>query len=172
MRSRVALVAFVAGLVCWPPARADDALDGKIAEAALREARGVLSRELLGHYDVVDLALLRVQAAAGRISPDRAYGLVTAVITFSTRRNATRHPGLNPTMFEAGSAMCRGWLYLHCGVPARYVFEGRLELLLALDAEGSWRAVPPRWRSRSEYPLQGYLLLEGRAKEGYVLFPR
>ena len=60
----------------------------------------------------------------------------------------------------------------HCGVPVGHVFDGRLQLLLAVDRAGSWRAVSPHWRSRREYPLQGYLLLEGRDKEGYVLFPK
>ena len=48
----------------------------------------------------------------------------------------------------------------------------RGEVLLAIDRDGSWRAVSPHWRSRREYALQGYLLLEGREMEGYVLFPK
>jgi hypothetical protein len=32
--------------------------------------------------------------------------------------------------------------------------------------------VATHWRSRREYPPQGYLLLEGREAEGYVLFPK
>ena len=172
MRALAAAITLGAGLVCAASAWPDEALEKRIAEAALREARSVLSRELLGHYDVVDLSVLGLQEPPPRIAPERDYGLRAAVIAFSTRRNATRYPGLNRDMFEPGSAMCQGWLYLHCGVPAGHVFAGRLELLLAVDGEGAWRAVSPRWRSRSEYPLEGYLLLEGRAKEGYVLFPR
>ncbi len=172
MRVLAAAVALVAGLMFAEPAGADEALDRGLAEAAVREARGVLSRELLGHYDVVHLAVVKVQNPPGRVAPERDYGLVTAVVTFRTTRNATRHAGLNRAMFEPGSAMCQGWLYLHCGVPLGHAFDGTLELLLAQDGEGAWRAVSPRWRSRSQYPLQGYLLLEGRAKEGYVLFPR
>ena len=49
--------------------------------------------------------------------------------------------------------------------------EGTLELLMAVDREGSWRAVSPHWRSRRPYALEGYLLLDGRAQEGYVLPP-
>ena len=75
-------------------------------------------------------------------------------------------------MFEPGNAMCQGWLYLHCGVPIGHVFEGKLEVLLAVDRNGTWRAVSPRWRSRRLYSLHGYLLLEGRGEDGYVLFPR
>jgi hypothetical protein len=91
---------------------------------------------------------------------------------FSAKRNTTKHPTLNPNTFEPGNAMCRGWLYLHCGVPIGHVFQGKLELLLAVDRDGSWRAVSPHWRSRRPYPLHGYLLLEGREEEGYVLFPK
>ena len=75
-------------------------------------------------------------------------------------------------MFESGNVMCQGWLYLHCGVPIGHVFEGKLEVLLAIDGNGTWRAVSPHWRSRRLYSLHGYLLLEGREEEGYVLFPR
>jgi hypothetical protein len=54
-----------------------------------------------------------------------------------------KHPSLNAAMFEAGSVMCQGWLYLHCGVAVGHVFEGHLQVLLAIDRDGSWRAVSP-----------------------------
>ena len=152
-------------------ALADEPTDRRITESALREARDILSRELFGHYDVTDLEVLKVETFGDRMHRERDYGLVTVTLRFSTTRNATKHPGLNAVMFEPGNAMCQGWLYLHCGVAAGHVFDGRLNVLLAVDRDGSWRAVSPDWRSRREYPLQGYLLLEGRPKEGYVVFP-
>jgi hypothetical protein len=131
-----------------------------------------MSRELFGHYDITNLVVLRIGAPQDRIHRARDYGLVTVTLGFSTKRNATRHPSLNADMFVPGSAMCQGWLYLHCGVAVGHVFDGHLQVLLAVDRDGSWRAVSPHWRSRREYALQGYLLLEGREKEGYVLFPK
>jgi hypothetical protein len=129
-------------------------------------------RELWGHYDIINLAVLKIEDLRGRISLGHGYGLVKVTLTFSAKRNTTKHPNLNRDMFEPGNAMCQGWLYLHCGVPVGHVFDGKLEVLLAVDRNGSWRAVSPSWRSRSEYSLHGYLLLEGREKEGYVLFPK
>jgi hypothetical protein len=153
-------------------APADDNTDKQITEFALRETRDIISRELFGHYDITNLVVLQIEALPGRIHLGHDYGLVTVRLAFSTKRNATKHPSLSPDMFEPGSAMCQGWLYLHCGVAVGHVFDGRLQLLLAVDRDGSWRAVSPHWRSRKEYSLHGYLLLEGRDKEGYVLFPR
>lgn len=153
-------------------ALADDIADKRIAESALREGREIIAQELFGHYDIANLVVRKIEALEGRGQPGPDYGLVTVTLAFSSGRNTTRHPDLNPRMFEPGSAMCQGWLYLHCGVPVGHVFDGRLRLLLAADRGGSWRAVSPNWRSRREYSLHGYLLLEGREKEGYVLFPR
>lgn len=146
-------------MACFSAALADEQADRKVAEAALQETRGIISRELFGHYDVTDLQVLKIEN-------------LRVTLKFSATRNASRSPSLNPAMFEPGSAMCQDWLYLHCGVPPGHVFEGKLEVLLAAGKDGSWRAVSPRSRSRSRYSLDGYLLLEGREKEGYVLFPK
>jgi hypothetical protein len=158
--------------VCSTSALADENTDRKITESALRETRDIVSRELFGHYDLTNLAVLKIADLQGRVSLGYDYGLVKVTLGFSAKRNTTKHPTLNPNMFEPGNAMCQGWLYLHCGVPIGHVFEGKLELLLAVDRDGSWRAVSPHWRSIMEYALHGYLLLEGREKEGYVLFPK
>jgi hypothetical protein len=158
--------------VCCTSALADEHTDTKITESAFRETRDIISRELFGHYDLTNLAVLRIEDLRGRVSLGHDYGLVKGTLEFSAKRNTTKHPSLNPNMFEPGSAMCQSWLYLHCGIPIGHVFEGKLELLLAVDRDGSWRAVSPHWRSRRQYPLHGYLLLEGREKEGYVLFPK
>ena len=138
----------------------------------MREARDIIASELSGHYDLTQLAVLKSEEVPGRVSLGQDYGLVKATLEFSAKRNTTKHPTLNPRMFEPGSAMCQDWLYLHCGVPVGHVFEGRLEVLLAANRDGSWRAVSPHWRSRRQYSLHGYLLQEGREKEGYVLFPK
>ena len=143
-----------------------------IAESGLREARDIIARDLFGHYDVTDVAVLDVEPVPPGSALRQDYGLARVTLAFSTKRNATRFPGLNPAMFEPGSPRCAGGLYLHCGVPAGHVFDGKLELLLAMDRSSVWRVVSPHWRSRIQYPLHGYLLLEGREKEGYVVAPR
>jgi hypothetical protein len=168
----VAAVASAAWALSGLVALADDDADRKIAESALPEARAILAQELLGHYDLVRLTVERIEELPERRALGHDYGLARVTLAFSTRRNATRHPGLNPSMFEPGSAMCQRGLYLHCGVPVGHVFEGRMELVLALDGQGSWRAVSPHWRSRRQYPLDGHLLLNGREPDGYVGFPQ
>ena len=172
MLGRLVLVSLGFCAAYGSPALADDYSDKQIAASALLEARDILSRELFGHYDVTDLRIRKIEALQGRIHLGHDYGLVTVTLAFSSRRNTTKDPNLNPAMFEPGNAMCQGWLYLHCGVPVGHVFDGTLQLLLAVDRLGSWRAVSPHWRSRREYSLDGYLLLGGREKEGYVLFSR
>jgi hypothetical protein len=157
--------------VCCTSALADDNTNKNITESALRETRDIISRELFGHYDLTNLAVLKIEDLQGRVSLGHDYGLVKVTLEFSAKRNPTKHPTLNPNIFEPGNAMCQGWLYLHCGIRIGHVFDGTLELLLAVDSDGSWRSVSPHWRSRRQYPLDGYLLLEGREKEGYVLFP-
>ena len=170
MLGRIALVFIIYCTVYGSSALADEATEKRIAESALREARDIISSELFGHYDLTELVVRKVEAFPDRIRRGPDHGLMTVTLAFSSRRNTTKHPSLNAAMFEPGNAMCQGWLYLHCGVPVGHVFDGRLQVLLAVDRAGSWRAVSPHWRSRREYALQGYLLLEGREKEGYVLF--
>lgn len=145
--------------------------DRTITEAALRESRDLISRELMRHYDLTHLAVLKIEGLRDRISVDKDYGLVAVTLEFSSNRNNTKDSNLNPQMFEPGNAMCQGWLYLHCGVPVGHVFEGRLQIVLAVDRNGEWRVVSPNWRSRRQYSLDGYLVLAGRKKEGYVIFP-
>ncbi len=169
---RFAMVAVICCTVSGSFALADETTDRQITESALRETRDIISRELFGHYDITNLVVLKSEAFPDRMRRGPDYGLVTVTLRFSSKRNTTRHPSLNAAMFERGSAMCQSWLYLHCGVAGGHVFDGSLQVLLAVDRDGSWRAVSPHWRSRRKYPLQGYLLLEGREKEGYVLFPK
>lgn len=136
---------------------------------AERTAREILSRDLFGHYDVTHLSVLGIEGLRKRLADEPDYGLVKVVLEFSATRNATRNSSLNPNLYEPGQ--CWGWLYLHCGVPIGHVFEGKLQILLAADPNGEWRVVSPKWRSRQQYSLDGYLVLDGRKKEGYVLPP-
>jgi hypothetical protein len=145
--------------------------DRMITEAALRQSRDLIYRELLRHYDLSHLEVVKIEDLRDRISLDKDYGLAKVTLEFSSKRNTTKDSTLNPKMFEPGNAMCRGWLYLHCGVPVGHVFEGTMQILLAVDRNGGWRVVSPNWRSRRQYSLDGYLVLEGRKKEGYVIFP-
>lgn len=151
---------------------ADEYTDKKIIKAVIQETKDIFEQEMFGHYDLLHLEVLKVEDLRELVGLGRDYGLVMTTLQFSSKRNATKNPFLNPDMFESGSPMCQGWLYLLCGVPLGHVFDGKLEVLLAVNLDGSWRAVSPHWRSRREYPLHGYLLLEGKTKEGYVLFPK
>jgi hypothetical protein len=155
---------------CSSSALADESTDQKISQSALAETREIMASELFGHYDITTLRVLKVEDLRGRLSSERDYGVMSVTLAFSATRNATRSASLNPDVFEPGK--CWGWLYLHCGVPPGHVFEGKLEVLLTVDRDGSWRVVSPHWRSRRRYSLDGYLLLEGREKEGYVVFPK
>jgi hypothetical protein len=118
-------------------ALADDNTDKQIIESASRETREIIARELFGHYDITNLVVLKIEALQDRIHLGHDYGLMTVTLAFATKRNTTKHPNLNPEMFELGSAMCQGWLYLHCGVPVGHVFDGNFQVLLAVDREGS-----------------------------------
>ena len=169
MLCHFSVVVLVISTAYFSSALADDHTYKQITESALREARELISSELFGHYDITNLEVRKTEVLQSRAQLGHDYGLATATLTFSTKRNETRHPNLNPAMFEPGSSMCKDWLYLHCGVPVGHVFDGILQLLLAADRNGSWRVVSPHWRSRREYALHGYLLLEGREKEGYVI---
>ena len=143
-----------------------------LSENAEREARRILSQDLFGHYDIVSLQVLNVEGVGRQLGRD--YGLAKVTLEFSTRRNATQNPSLSPTAFEAGGctpANVPAWFYLHCGVPTGHVFDGEMELLLVVEKSDRWTVVSPNWRTLLSYPLQGYLLLEGKPKEGYVLFP-
>jgi hypothetical protein len=160
-------------MVCCSSAYSDEYADRKITESALRETRDIISHELFGHYDIINLEVLRIEDLKGRLPLGHDYGLAKVTLRFSAKRNTTKNPSLNRELFEPGNVMCQGWLYLHCRVPVGHVFEGKLEVLLAaVDRDGSWRAVSPHWRSRRQFSLHGYLLLEGREKEGYVLSPK
>jgi hypothetical protein len=94
----LAAVILSLGIACAGSAHADDATDRKIADAARREARDMVVRDLLGHYDLTELEVVRVEDLRGRVSAERD--------------------------------------------------------------------------SRRQYSLDGYLLLEGRDKDGYVLPPK
>ena len=172
MPREVATVLLVLWTVYCSFAFGNDDTYKQIAESGLRETRDIISSKLFGHYDVENLTVLTIEPLQSRAYVQQDYGLAMVTVAFRTKRNATRHPDLNPVLFEPGSPMCKDWLYLHCGVPVGHVFDGKLQLLVAADRSRSWSAISPHWRSRRQYPLHGYLLLERREKEGYVLFPK
>ena len=145
-----------------------------VSENAEREAKEIISRDLYGHYDILSLKVLKTEGIGSQLGRD--YGLVKVTLSFSTKRNATQNQTLNPTMFEPNNCnpmKVPNWFYLHCGVPVGHVFDGNLEVLLVVSEKSDrWTAVSPNWRTLRSYPLQGYLVVEGKQKEGYVLFPK
>ena len=168
MRRPISIIAAVLFTACCSSANANELARLSVAEHALQETRDILSRELFGHYDITGLEVLKINDRP--VLDGRDYGLAKVTLKFSAKRNATKKSTLNPSVFEPGG--CLASLYLHCGVPAGHLFAGKLEVLLAVDRDGRWRAVDPNWRSRRQYPLSGYLLFEGREKEGYVVPPK
>jgi hypothetical protein len=148
--------------VHYSSALAAENTDRKVIEAALRETGDLISRELWRHYDLIHLEVVKIEDLRDRIPLGKDSGLVKVILEFSSKRNTTNDSTLNPKMFEPGNAMCQ--LYLHCGVPVGHVFEGKLPILLAVDRNSEWRVVSPNWRSRRQYSLDGYLVLEGREK--------
>jgi hypothetical protein len=64
-------------------ALADENTNNKIVEFALRETRDIISRELLGHYDLTNLAILQIEHLQGRVSLGHDYGLVKVILEFS-----------------------------------------------------------------------------------------
>ena len=49
-------------------------------------------------------------------------------------------------------------------------YSGKIEVDMAYTADG-WKVLSKNVRNLREYVLSGYLLLEGKPKEGYVLPP-
>lgn len=175
MKRRV-ILPFASLLLYFAPlAAAQQFWSGEIetlSQNAEREARRIISQDLYGHYDIVRLLVLNVEGVGRQLGRD--YGLAKVTLEFSTKRNATRNSSLSPAAFEKGGctpAKVPAWFYLHCGVPTGHVFDGEMELLLVIEKADRWTAVSPNWRTLLSYPLQGYLLLEGKQKEGYVSFP-
>lgn len=143
----------------------DEARIKMLSAQAEREAKETILNGLFGHYDIVTLKVLKIEGVA----LGRDYPVAKAILSFSTKRNTSRHPSLNRAMFEPGnctSTKVPEWFYLHCGVPTGYVFNGKLELLLVRTEGTEWRALSPNWRAIISSPLQGYLI----EKEGPIVF--
>ena len=136
------------------------------------EGQEIVASELFGHYDIASLVVEKIEPLQSRAHFAHDYGLATVTPAFSTKRNATRHPNLNPAMFELGSPMCRDWLYLHCGVPAGYVFEGHLELLLAADGQGMESRLAPVGGREGNILSTAICFSMGENGREYVVFPR
>ena len=66
---RYSSIAFLTLWAVWgTSALADESIDRKITESALREARDIISSELFGHYDLTNLAVLKIVDIPGRAS--------------------------------------------------------------------------------------------------------
>jgi hypothetical protein len=66
-------------------------------------------------------------------------------------------------------------LYIYCGVPEGHIFEGEIELFAVMTsigtAEKGYALICSNCKRRSNYMLDGYLVLGDRKKEGYVWPP-
>ena len=61
-----------------------------ITEAALRETRDLISRELWRHYDLTLLKVVKIEDLRDRISLGKDYGLVKVTLEFSSERTTQR----------------------------------------------------------------------------------
>jgi hypothetical protein len=146
----------------------DAASDEAFLETAKTQARQLLDQELLGHYDVADVAVVVVEEHTGAWGGYRnGYGLRTVTVEFVTLRNSHWSPQLNRRVLcdEPGSAphllLCR---------PSGHRFSGTMTVDLAFTIAG-WQVLSRNFRNRRQFPLSGYLELDGKKKEGYVLSP-
>ena len=158
------------------------AADQPSDEMITREVRKLIEDALWHDYDIDKIQIQEIQEAHDVLSSrfKKDYGLVKVLVKFSAIRNENRSAyvredgktfSLNKQFYEDYESCKKlNHLYLHCGVKKGYVFEGSLNILMATTRKG-WKILSDGWRRLSSYPLQGYLLMDGREKEGYVWFP-
>ncbi len=152
------------------------ASNGPAEELLRQEATKLLDQNLWGDYDIEKIVVSSVEEVSIH---NRDYPLFKAVISFSTKRNENRSKNmtwdgrttlLNQNLYDDSDLCSRvNHLFLHCGVETGHIFEGDLELLLVQTGD-NWQVLNPNWRRKTTYPLEGYLLMDGKNKEDYVLF--
>jgi hypothetical protein len=152
------------------------ASNGPSEELVRQEATTLLNQTLWGDYDLEKVLVTSVEAVNIH---NRDYPLFKAAITFSAKRNENRSQTmtvdgrttmLNQNLYDDSDLCSRvNHLYLHCGVEAGHVFEGEMELLMVQTVQ-NWQTLNPNWRRKTTYPLEGYLLMDGKDKADYVLF--
>lgn len=85
----ISIIAAIFWTVCYSSANASEYAQLKVAEYALQETRDILSRELFGHYDIIELEVLKISDR--RILKEHDYGLVKITLRLSAKRNATQN---------------------------------------------------------------------------------
>ena len=152
-------------------------------ETIKQSVRDLIKKALWYDYDIEKIQIETVEEYHDTLRTlfKEDYGLVKVIVSFTSKRNEnkstyTRDDGkissLNLELYK-NDALCStlNHLYLHCGVKKGYIFEGKLKILMAPTSRG-WEILDPQWRTLTSIPLQGYLILDGKQKEGYVWFPK
>lgn len=175
MRTRIAAILL---LFFVHAGTASSQTSGPSQEMVKQEAQKLLEKSLWGDYDIDKV---QIQTIEDLSILGRDYPLTKAVVSFSAKRNEHRSKyidqdgrtvALNQNLYDDEGLCAKvNQLYLYCGVDTGHVFEGDLELLLVKTNQG-WEILNPNWRRKTSYPLEGYLIMEGKEKEGYVLFPK
>lgn len=154
---------FALALVLLSPIALAD--DGREA-AAEKEITKLIDDGLLGHYEVELVSVLGIKDRTGEWGGFKnGYGLITVTARFVAVRNARWSEHLNRTL----AAHCEeaGSVYVLCQ-PEGHEFSGNIEVDMAHTTDG-WKVLNRNSRNLREFVLSGYLLLEGRPEEGYVL---
>ena len=135
---------------------------------AEREIRGLINQELMGHYNVSNISILEVkEQSAGWDESYNYYGIRTVVASFLAIRNEEWHASLNRDVLADNCDKSSVWLLCR---PEGHRFEGKVKVDVVATVSG-WKILNRNFRNIREFVLSGYLLLEGRQKEGYVLSP-
>lgn len=132
------------------------------------EIGDLIRHELWGHYDVLQVSILDTEDHTAEWGgAGNGYGIRRIVARFIATRNGEWHTNLNREVLADNCGNTGVWLLCQ---PTGHRLEGKVEVDVVATI-GGWKALSRNFRNRREFPLSNYLLLEGRAKEGYVLPP-
>jgi hypothetical protein len=138
----------VSSSVCWAQFPVDD-------ERIRQDAEQLIHEEMQGLYDADQI---RVDS--------KILGTVYAIVSMKLIRNDRE---LGVSLPESKESFCRqDFFYLLCQ-SSGFAFNGKMKLHYVRNTEG-W--VLEKLSKAREYPLQAYLIIGKREKEGYVVPPR
>ena len=142
------LLVLVSSSVCWGQFPVDD-------ERIRQDAQQLIHEEMQGLYDADQIRI-----------DSKILGTVYAIVSMKLVRNDRE---LDVSLPESKDSFCRqDFFYLLCQ-PNGFAFNGKMKLHYVRASEGWVLEKPPKVR---KYPLQAYLIIGKREKEGYVIPPR
>ncbi len=142
------LLALLSSPVCWAQFPVDDERIRQDAEQLIRE-------EMRGLYDVDQIRI-----------DSKILGTVYAIVSMRLVRN-DRQLDIPPP--DSKDSFCKqDFFYLFCKSRG-FTFKGKMKLHYVRTSE-SWVLEKPH--NLRDYPLQAYLIIGKREREGYVVHPR